>query len=34
MPTERRSELLEALAAFAAAAGEANPDPAITHLGW
>lgn len=34
MPTERRGELLEALAAFAAAAGEANPDPAISRLGW
>ena len=34
MPTERRSELLEALAAFAAAAGEADPDPAISRLGW
>jgi DNA-binding MarR family transcriptional regulator len=34
MPTERRSELLEALAAFASAAGEAKPDPAIGQLGW
>ncbi len=34
MPNERRSELLEALSAFASAAGEAIPDPAISRLGW